>query len=315
MIKLKKNSIGFRSFVLSLIICIFLALLIVGFRALFGNEPQEESEKVEPIETKEVKMVEFAGTDVDITRQDLFERYDRERIAYCYSHSSSTLILKRSERYFPIIEPILKKHGIHDDFKYMSVVESTLDPKAVSPVKAAGLWQFMEETGRQYGLEVNDEVDERFHIEKSTEAFCLYMKAAYKYFGDWFMAAASYNIGIGRLDRMSKEQQTNNFFDLYLNQETSRYVFRMLVVKEFFSNPESFGFKIGNKSKYPKIDKIKAVVVDTAVNCWTDFAVQYNCTYAQLKEANFWIKGQVLTNAENKSYIVKIPEEGFLKEQ
>lgn len=314
MIKLKKNSIKFKSFVLSLVMGLLLVLLLLVFRALYGDEP-EKLQEVEPVEEKEVKVVEFAGIKIDITRQDLFERYDRERIAYCYSHTSSTLILKRSERYFPVIEPILKKYGIHDDFKYMAVVESALDPRAVSPVKAAGLWQFMEGTGRQYGLEINDEVDERFHVEKSTEAFCRYMKAAYKYFDDWFMASASYNVGIGRLERMSKEQQINNFFDLYLNQETSRYVFRMLVVKEFFSNPEAFGFNVKNMAKYPKMENIKTVVVDTTVNCWTEFAAQYNCTYAQLKEANFWIKGQMLTNEENKTYIVKIPEEGFLKEE
>ncbi len=310
---MNKNSvIRLKSFVISLIISLFLALLLLCFRFLYGDEKQV-SQQVEFVEEIETKVVDFAGFKVDITRQDLFERYDRERISYCYSHSSSTLILKRSERYFPIIEPILKKHGIHDDFKYMAVVESTLDPRAVSPVKAAGLWQFMEETARQYGLEVNDEVDERFHIEKSTEAFCRYMKAAYKYFGDWFMASASYNIGIGRLERMSKEQQTNNFFDLYLNQETSRYVFRMLVVKEFFLNPEAFGYKVKSGAKYP-VEKVKTVVVDSTVNCWTEFAAQYNCTYAQLKESNFWIKGQMLTNPESKSYVVKIPEEGFLEE-
>ncbi len=310
---MNKNSvIRLKSLVLSLIIGLFLALLLWCFRFLYGDE-QPEQQPVEPVEVIEKKEVEFAGFKVDITRQDLFERYDRERIAYCYSHTSSTLILKRSERYFPIIEPILKKHGIHDDFKYMAVVESTLDPRAVSPVKAAGLWQFMEATACQYGLEVNDEVDERFHIEKSTEAFCRYMKSAYKYFGDWFMASASYNIGIGRLERMAKEQQTNNFFDLYLNQETSRYVFRMLVVKEFFLNPEAFGYKVKSGAKYP-VEKVKTVVVDSTVNCWTEFAAQYNCTYAQLKESNFWIKGQMLTNPENKSYVVKIPEEGFLEE-
>lgn len=184
------------------------------------------------------EQVTFDGETIDLRRYDRRERMDREMMAFTYMHSTTMLLIKRANRYFPIIEPILKANGIPDDFKYLMVIESNLNNIARSPAGAAGLWQFMPATGREFGLEVNENVDERYHIEKATVAACKYFKQAYAKYGDWMAVSAAYNAGQGRISSQLDQQLASHAMDLWLVEETSRYMFRLLAVKEIFKNPQ-----------------------------------------------------------------------------
>ncbi len=262
---------------------------------------------VEPVYSFPIPdKVEFAGRTIPLDRYDMRERFDREQIVIAYNHSNSLLQLKRANRYFPIIEPILKKNGIPDDFKYLAVVESNLDTRAVSGVQAAGLWQFMPKTAQQFGLEVNDEIDERYNIEKSTEAVCSYLKNAYDKYKDWTTVAASYNAGMGRVSGELDKQQVTDFFDMLLSSETTRYVFRILAMKRFFQNPKAFGYKLDRDDFYQTINT-QNVVVNGPVDDWTVWAMQYGISYSQLKDFNVWLRDRKLTNKNNKEYIIQIP--------
>ena len=190
----------------------------------------------------------FDGDTIDLRRYDRRERMDREMMSFTYMHSTTMLMLKRANRYFPIIEPLLKANGIPDDFKYLMVIESSLNPIARSPAGAAGLWQFMPATAREFGLEVNDNVDERYHIEKATAAACRYFKQAYAKYGDWMAVSAAYNAGQGRISSQLDKQLADHAMDLWLVEETSRYMFRLLAVKEVFGNPQRFGFLLKRHS-------------------------------------------------------------------
>jgi len=261
-----------------------------------------------PIPTK----TEFAGQTISLDRYDLRERFDREQTIIAYSHSISLMIIKRANRYFPMIEPVLKENGIPDDFKYLAVIESNLDLKAVSPVLAAGMWQLMPKTAQQFGLEVTDEIDERYHIEKSTIAACKYFKSAYSKYKNWLMVAASYNAGMGRITQEKENQQVDEAFDMYLNPETSRYIFRLLTMKQFLENPKIFGYLIDHDQFYQTINT-KTVVVRTPVPDWTVWAAQNGISYAQLKDFNFWIRDKKLTNTNQKEYTIKVPDKNDLK--
>ena len=196
--------------------------------------------------------VAFAGDTLRLDRADLRERMDREQCAFTYMHASTLLALKRANRYFPVIEPILRQEGVPDDLKYLAVIESSLDERAYSPAHAAGLWQFIAATGRQYGLEVNDYIDERYHVEKATRAACRYLKDAYARYGDWLTVAASYNAGQGRISRELERQEADRATDLWLNKETTRYMFRLLAAKELFANPAASGSACGAASSIPR---------------------------------------------------------------
>ena len=251
-------------------------------------------------------QVEFAGEIIELDRFDMYERYDRELTSFCYTHSNTLLILKRANRYFPIIAPILEKNGIPVDFIYLAAIESYLNPRAVSYAKAAGLWQLMPGTAKQFGLEVNDFVDERYNLEKSTEAACRYLKSAYDKYGSWATVAASYNAGMGRISNELDKQQELNSFDLWLNDETSRYVFRVMVMKEILSNPYRYGFAVKKKQLYQPI-RTHAVVVNTAIDDLAQFAKEQGITYAQLKEFNSWLRDRKLPNKTGKEYKLLIP--------
>ena len=252
--------------------------------------------------------VEFCGKKISLDRYDMHERYDRELNALTYLHSTTILLMKRANRYFPIIEPILKKNNIPDDFKYLAIVESSLNTRAVSPAKAAGLWQFMPETAKRYGLEVNDQVDERYHIEKATEAACKYLSEAYYRYGDWASVAASYNGGMGRISSELNNQMANNSFDLLLVEETSRYVFRIMATKEIFKNPVKYGFVVKKEDLYPAIRTKKVQVYDNIPDL-TEFARGNNISYYQLKEFNVWLRDRSLTISPKnpKTYTIDIP--------
>ena len=225
----------------------------------------------------------FDGDTIDLRRYDRRERMDREMMSFTYMHSTTMLMLKRANRYFPIIEPLLKANGIPDDFKYLMVIESSLNPIARSPAGAAGLWQFMPATAREFGLEVNDNVDERYHIEKATAAACRYFKQAYAKYGDWMAVSAAYNAGQGRISSQLDKQLADHAMDLWLVEETSRYMFRLLAVKEVFGNPQRFGFLLKREHLYPVIP-YKEVTVNTEISDLSDFAQKQGITYAQLRD-------------------------------
>ena len=250
-------------------------------------------------------FVEFAGQTYRFDRPDLYERMDRELIAFTYSHTNSILMLKRAERIFRQVVPILQKNGVPEDLKYLMAIESNLDPKAVSTAGAAGLWQFMKATGRGYGLEVADEVEERYNIEKATVAACKYLKEAYAKYGDWMTVAASYNAGQGGISKRLTDQKQKKAMDLFLPTETSRYMFRILTAKYFFENPEEFGFQVTDS--YPYLEPKETVTVSEAIPSLTDFAIEHGTTYFFLKEANLWLRSDKLTNKAAKTYQIIIP--------
>jgi membrane-bound lytic murein transglycosylase D len=255
--------------------------------------------------------MEFAGQSISLERYDMRERFDREQIVIGFNHSTSIIIIKRANRYFPIIEPLLKQNGVPDDFKYLAVIECNLDIRAQSGAGAAGLWQLMPKTAQQFGLEVNDEVDERYHIEKSTIAACKYFKSAFAKYKNWTTVAASYNAGMGRISSEKENQQVEEAFDLLLNSETSRYVFRILAMKQFLENPKAFGYTLGHDQFYQTIST-KEVVLREPVSDWTVWAAQKGISYSQLKDFNVWLRDRKLTNKGGKEYIIQVPEKADL---
>lgn len=250
----------------------------------------------------------FAGETIRFDRADMRERLDRELIAFTYTHSTSILMLKRANRFFPQIEPILKSQGIPDDLKYLMVIESNLDPQAVSTAGAAGLWQFTQATGRVYGLEVNANIDERYNIEKATIAACQYLKSSYAKFGDWLTVAASYNAGQAGISSKLEDQHQKKAVDLWLVNETSRYMFRLLVAKMMFENPSLFGFNLRPDELYPFIPAKDTVYVTETVDDLVEFADKHGVSYSQLREANLWLREMRLNDNSHRLYKVAIPD-------
>ncbi len=250
----------------------------------------------------------FAGDTIRFDRVDLRERMDRELIAFTYGHTNSLLMLKRSARIFPQIEPLLEKYGVPDDLKYLMAIESNLSETAVSVAGAAGLWQFMREVGKEYGLEVSATVDERYHLQKETEAACKYLKKAHAKFGDWMTVAASYNGGINGITRRREVQRQSKALDLFLVEETSRYMFRILVAKMMFEDPASFGFELEPDELYPYIPPKRTVTVSESIDDLAEFAGKYGVSYAQLRRANPWLRDTKLVAAKGKTYVIDIPD-------
>lgn len=249
----------------------------------------------------------FAGKLVDLRRADLRERLDRELITFTYGHTTTLLMIKRANRYFPIIEPILKECGIPDDLKYLMVIESSVDIRALSPAKAAGLWQFMPATGKEYGLEVSANVDERYHVEKATRAACKYLKDGYGKYGDWLTVAASYNAGFARITSELEKQKTDTSMDMWLNKETSRYMFRILAAKQVFSSPQQYGFVLRASDLYPTLPAKSYEVKSTITDLGT-FAKEQGVPMSLLKEANPWLMSNTLpVRSGGKTYIIQIP--------
>ncbi len=253
------------------------------------------------------KAVDFAGEPLPIENFDAKERFDRELISNCFRHSSTFMFLKRANRYFPIIEPILAENGIPDDFKYLAVAESALS-NAVSPAGARGFWQFMPKTAQERKLEVNREVDERYHLEKATQAACQYLKTAYKEFNSWTLAAASYNMGRAGLRNRIQQQGGKNYFDLFLNSETSRYVLRIMAIKEIMKSPKTYGFHTLPRDLYPAFPPYREVEVKGSISSLPDFAKKHETSYRLLKVYNPWLRNLSLTNKNKKTYYIKIPK-------
>ncbi|MDR5590054.1 lytic transglycosylase domain-containing protein [Christiangramia sp. SM2212] len=256
--------------------------------------------------------LEFAGEEVPLEDPDIYERMDRELLVNTYWQSNALLLMKRANKYFPVIEPILKEEGIPDDFKYLAVIESGLT-QAVSPAKAVGFWQILESTGKEYGLEINENVDERYHIEKSTRVAADYLKKAKARFGSWTLAAASYNAGQYGVDKQLVRQKVGDYYDLLLGEETGRYVFRILALKEIMTQPEKYGFNFTEEDLYKHIPVEKAKV-DTVVKDFPDFAEKFGINYKILKVHNPWLRDDHLKNASRKVYYIDIPEKGYYPE-
>ncbi len=257
--------------------------------------------------------LDFAGEKLPLEDPDIYERMDRELLVNTYWQSNALLLIKRANKYFPVIEPILKEEGIPDDFKYLAVIESGLT-QAVSPAKAVGFWQILEGTGKEYGLEINDNVDERYHIEKSTRVAADYLKKAKERFGSWTLAAASYNAGQYGVDKQLERQKVGDYYDLLLGEETGRYVFRIIALKEIMNNPNKYGFNYKEEDLYKNIP-VKKVKVDTVVKDFPDFAEKFGINYKVLKIHNPWLRDDHLKNASRKTYFIDIPEEGYYPEK
>ena len=266
-----------------------------------SSSSTETNTQIIPVQPQSIS---FAGEVVPLDKHYVLERLDRELLVNNFWHSNSILVLKRAPKYFPIIEPILQENGIPDDFKYLAVIESGLT-NVTSPAGAEGFWQFMPQTARDYGLEVNGDIDERLNLIKSTESAAAYLMDAYAEFGNWTLAAAAYNAGVQRIKTSLEKQQTNSYYDLFLNEETSRYMYRMLATKLIFESPERYGFVIPKAQTYP-FPKTKLVKVGTSPIDWVAFAKSQNMSYADLREMNPWIKGYQLSNWNNTEYEIRV---------
>lgn len=271
-------------------------------------EPAEFSDVVNPSIPSSVK---FAGRKIDLDPIHMWERLDRELTAITYTHGNTLLAIKRANRYFPVLAPILKKNGLPADMIYLAVIESTLNPRALSPAKAAGLWQLMPATGKEYGLEVNDDVDERYDPVKATEAASRYLKSAYAKYGNWESVAASYNGGMARISKELGAQQAESAFNLYLADETMRYIFRMLAMKLIMENPSAYGFNLTADQLYQPI-VYKTVEVSDPVEDWAAWAKEQGIDYLTLREHNPWIRSKSLPNKTGKTYKVNIPSRDSL---
>ena len=248
----------------------------------------------------------LCGKKVDLDRTDMYERLDRELTSMAYTHGTTLLSLKRANKLFPVMAPILKKNGVPQDMLYLACVESSLNTRALSGAKAGGIWQFMPATAKQYGLEVSDEVDERYNVEKATAAACRYLKNALaKYGGDWSAVLASYNGGMARITSELEKQQAKEAFDLYLTDETSRYIFRVMAMKMIMENPAAYGFDLRREQLYYPLE-YKEVQVSGPVDDWATWAKQQGISYQQLREDNPWIRARKLTNKAGKTYTVKV---------
>lgn len=299
-----------------------LALLLtvtVIFLFIFSSEKtditdktyQEAFQENYKIFTPEVpNEINFAGEEAPLNLIYVAEKMDREFLINTYWHNSTILSIKRSNRWFPIIEPILKKNNIPNDFKFLALIESGL-MNVKSPAGALGFWQFLEKTGREYGLEVNKEIDERYHVEKSTQAACDYLNDSFEEFRDWTLVAAAYNAGKRRIREAIEKQGIRDYYNLYLNEETSRYIFRILAIKTIYEHPTKYGFYLRNVDLYPVIPTT-SIEVNSTIPDLVQFARDQNINYRVLKEFNPWLRSDKLPDESGKTYFIKIPKENYL---
>jgi membrane-bound lytic murein transglycosylase D len=276
----------------------------IGLFEPSGNHTTEkEVVKIFPAEIPQ--YVSFAGESAPLHLHHVREGLDRELLVNTYWHSSTILMIKRANRWFPVIEPILKQEYIPDDFKYLALIESGFT-RAVSPRGAAGFWQFLEKTAKEYNLEVNEYVDERYHVELSTIAACLYFRESFADYKNWTLVAAAFNAGKRRISESLENQQVNNFYDLFLNEETSRYPYRILAMKVIYENQQQYGFFLGPEDLYPQWNTRK-VEIRESIPDLVEFAKDHNITYRDLKEYNPWLRSDKLPNRSGKAYFIEIP--------
>ena len=298
----------------------FIAIMGVSIQAVQGPSTEDGEVLLEEKVTGDYNVyslpmpenLNFAGEIVPIEDPDIYERMDRELLVNTYWQSNAILLIKRAHKYFPVIEPILKEYGIPDDFKYLAVIESSLT-QAVSPAKATGFWQLMEGTANDLKLEVNSNVDERYHIEKSTRAASEYLLKSKREFGSWTMAAAAYNAGNRGISRQVDRQDVGEYYDLLFGEETGRYVFRILAIKEIMSNPKKYGLNLDETHMYTNIPT-RTVKVSTPVEDFAAFAKEHGVNYKILKIHNPWLREAQLDNKSGKVYSIEIPEKGYYRE-
>jgi len=254
--------------------------------------------------------LDFASEKVPLDLFYVRESLDREILASTFMHSSTILMFKRACRWFPVIEPILKRNNIPDDFKFLALAESNL-ANVVSPTGAEGFWQFIKPTGQKYGLEITDEVDERYNVEKSTEAACQYFHEAFQEYKNWTLVAASFNRGIDGIGKAVENQRIMNYYNLFLIEETARYVYRILAIKQVYNNPTKYGFFLRENDFYPPLSTY-TVTVDSSISDLPAFAIKMKINYRILKEFNPWLRKYTLIDRSAKKYILTLPMEGSL---
>ena len=285
---------------------------IAGAFRSFSNAPGSGFLTDSVVSNKPFKLpdsVIFAGERMPLENFDTRESLERELLTGAYRHSSTILIIKRANRWLPVIEKILKKNNIPDDFKYLAAAESEYS-NMISPAGATGFWQIMQETGREEGMEINQIVDERYDVERSTQFACDYFRKSFEKYGNWTLAAASYNGGRAAIDEQIEIQQQKNYYDLLLAEETARYIFRAVAYKLIIIDPASYGFTIGKDELYPEL-KYSEVTVDTAITSFSKFAEHFGTNYKLLKFLNPWLRKPYLTPKPGKVYNIKIPSDGM----
>ena len=300
---------NYRVFLISFLSIIFISIFINSSflqENTFEDSNKNKKSNYNVFSIKLPESVEFSGEKILLNDNDLKERLDRELLVNVYWQSNMFLMIKRSNKYFPIIEKILKEEGIPDDFKYLAVIESGLQ-NVRSPKGAKGIWQIMYSTARELGLEVNSNVDERYNLELSTRAACKYLKKAREKLGSWTLAAASYNRGINGIKKKLANQKVDNYYDLLLGSETKRYIFRVLAMKMILSNPLNYGYNYNEKDLY-KFEKVREFKVDTAISNLAIFSKKMGINYKILKIHNPWLIQNHLNNRSRKLYYVKIPD-------
>ncbi|MBQ5856401.1 MAG: transglycosylase SLT domain-containing protein [Bacteroidales bacterium] len=290
-------------------IIITLVMSIIAIRTANKRPVSLEQIVIQSHDIEFCDDIYFADERVPLEMFNIRERYERELLSNTYFHSNTMVLLKRSKRWFPVIEPILQKYGVPEDFKYLCVIESNLS-NVVSPAGAAGFWQFMKSTAQEYGLEINKEIDMRYNVELETEAACKYFLKAYERFGSWTLVAAAYNAGSSRVSKFMKEQGVTSYYDMLMAEETERYVFRIIAIKTIFENPEKYGIYVSNSLAYEPY-KYKNVIVKENIDNLAEFAKKHDITYKLLKVFNPWLRSNTLTVKKGKVYEIKIPKKPF----
>lgn len=308
---MKKTKLLLITAIASLILMIIIAFVMSIIAIRTANKRPVSLEQI-AVQSNDIEFCDdiyFADERVPLEMFNIRERYERELLSNTYFHSNTMVLIKRSKRWFPVIEPILKKYGVPDDFKYLCVIESNLS-NVVSPAGAAGFWQFMKGTAEEFGLKINKEIDMRYNVELETEAACKYFLKAYERFGSWTLVAAAYNAGTSRVLKFMKEQGADSYYDLLMAEETERYVFRILAVKTIFENPEKHGIHVSPKLSYEPY-RYDIVKVNKSVKSWAEFAKEHDITYKLLKVFNPWLRSNTLKVNKGEVYEIKIPKKPF----
>ncbi len=306
----KPFRLNFLVYIAALAIIVCLGLSIQSFTNSEKNKEVDVENCIYSVKSvKTPQKLEFAGERVPLDNFDIRESLDKELLINTYWHSQTILFIKKANRYFPLIKQVLRANNIPDDFKYLAVAESGLS-NVVSPKKAVGFWQLLEGTAKDYGLEVTNEVDERYHLAKSTEAACKFFKESYEVYDSWTLTAASFNAGRRGIDRQIVRQKQNDYYDLLLFEETARYIYRILALKLVMSNPEEYGFYLDKNDFYSTIPYYE-VKVDSTITNIAEFALSHSTNYKIVKILNPWLRENSVSNKYNKTYIIKIPQMGI----
>ena len=314
---MKSNRSGIYFFIFGALAIVTIIIIVITLQlnseiTTASETSEEDFPQGYKITSPEIpNYLEFAGEKIPTENFEVFERMDREFLSNTYWHSATVLAIKRANRWFPVIEPILKKNNIPDDFKYLCVAESNLD-NVISPAGATGFWQFMKPAGEKYGLEINSFIDERYNVEKSTEAACKYLNDSYEMFGSWTLSAASYNMGQDGVALQMERQKAKNYFNLVLNSETSRFVARIVSLKYILQYPERYGFDIKPEEKYKPLETYE-IKLDSSVSDFADYAKSLGINYFILKMYNPWLRDNYLNNKSKQVYMIKLPTEGSIE--